>query len=73
MNRDDLKLEIRNLANKHGGRDGGYSVIGKRKVFLVLSELLKAVEELERRVEELDERTKKRPVGRPRKVEAGNE
>ena len=73
MNRDDLRIEIRNIAHKHGGRDGGLSTIGKRKVSLVLGEILKEVESLEERIEELDKRTKKRPVGRPRKVEAGNE
>ncbi len=67
MKRDDLRIEIRNIAHKYGGRDGGLSTIGKRKVSLVLNELLKEVEALEARIEELDQRTKKRPVGRPRK------
>ena len=73
MDRNALKLEIRNLINKHGGKYGGFSTVGKRKVSLVLGELMKEVEALEARIEELDERTKKRPVGRPRKVEARNE
>jgi hypothetical protein len=73
MDRDKLKLEIRNLAQKYGRRDGGLSTIGKRKVSLVLGELLKEFEALEARIEKLDKRTKKRPVGRPRKVKVGNE
>ena len=73
MKKDDLRIEIRNIAHKYGRREGGLSTIGKRKVSLVLSEILKEVEALEARIEKLDERTKKRPVGRPRKVEAGNE
>lgn len=73
MDRNELKLEIRNITHKYGGRDRGLSTIGKRKVSLVLGEILKEVESLEARIEELDERTKKRPVGRPRKKkEDGN-
>ena len=68
MDRNDLRLEIRNLAHKYSRKDGGLSTIGKRKVSLVLNEILKAIESLEEQVTKLDQRTKKRPRGRPRKV-----
>ena len=67
MKRSDLKLEIRNLAHKYGRQDGGLSTIGKRKVSLILNEILKTIESLEEQVTILDQRTTKRPRGRPRK------
>lgn len=68
MDRNALKLEIRNLINKHGGKYGGFSTVGKRKISLIISELLKSIEALEAQVAALDERTKRKPRGRPRKI-----
>jgi len=64
LDREELKLEIHNIAHKYGTQNKSLSIIGKRKVSLVLGELLKLIESLETEVAQL----KPRPRGRPRKI-----